>query len=126
MFCPALSFEKQIESNSEVNDDYSDEEIDMDELERRMWRDKMKLKRLKEMGAQDEPNFDVHNQNPNYLNLLNISVERFKEAMPLQQQYHPNKDELITNFDFSLKRKHVIEAVIVINGIIRYECLNIV
>ncbi|KAI3797861.1 hypothetical protein L1987_33125 [Smallanthus sonchifolius] len=31
-----------------VDDDFTDEEIDVDELERRMWRDKMKLKRLKE------------------------------------------------------------------------------
>ncbi|KAK4780466.1 hypothetical protein SAY87_016572 [Trapa incisa] len=35
-----------------VDDDYSDEEeeIDVDELERRMWRDKMRLKRLKEQN----------------------------------------------------------------------------
>ncbi|KAK5846876.1 protein ETHYLENE INSENSITIVE 3 [Gossypium arboreum] len=33
-----------------VEDDYSDEEIDVDELERRMWRDKMRLKRLKEQN----------------------------------------------------------------------------
>ncbi|CAN1218073.1 Protein ETHYLENE INSENSITIVE 3 [Linum perenne] len=32
-----------------MEDDYSDEEeIDVDELERRMWRDKMRLKKLKE------------------------------------------------------------------------------
>ncbi|KAH0934469.1 hypothetical protein HID58_011586 [Brassica napus] len=31
-----------------TEDDYTDEEIDVDELERRMWRDKMRLKRLKE------------------------------------------------------------------------------
>nr|AAP03999.1 EIL3 [Nicotiana tabacum] len=37
-----------------VDDDYSDEEIDVDELERRMWRDKMKLKRLKEMTKSKE------------------------------------------------------------------------
>ncbi|CAH9072569.1 unnamed protein product [Cuscuta europaea] len=37
-----------------VEDDYSDEEIDVDELERRMWRDKMKLKRLKEMNKNNE------------------------------------------------------------------------
>ncbi|CAM8897911.1 unnamed protein product [Rhodiola kirilowii] len=29
-------------------DDYSDEELDLDELEKRMWRDKMRLKKLKE------------------------------------------------------------------------------
>lgn len=32
------------------DDDYTDEEIDVDELEKRMWRDKMKLKRLKDMN----------------------------------------------------------------------------
>ncbi|PIN04184.1 hypothetical protein CDL12_23282 [Handroanthus impetiginosus] len=33
-----------------MEDDYTDEEIDVDELERRVWRDKMRLKRLKEMN----------------------------------------------------------------------------
>ncbi|KAL0855586.1 hypothetical protein Bca101_060739 [Brassica carinata] len=32
-----------------AEDDYTDDEIDVDELERRMWRDKMRLKRLKEL-----------------------------------------------------------------------------
>lgn len=31
-----------------VEDEYTDEEIDVDELQRRMWRDKLRLKRLKE------------------------------------------------------------------------------
>ncbi|KAL0389247.1 UNVERIFIED_CONTAM: protein ETHYLENE INSENSITIVE 3 [Sesamum calycinum] len=35
-----------------VEDDYSDEEIDVDELERRMWRDKMRLKRLRNKGKE--------------------------------------------------------------------------
>lgn len=40
-----------IEAGPTVEDDYSDEEeIDVDELERRMWRDKMMLKRLKEIN----------------------------------------------------------------------------
>ncbi|KAK7316619.1 hypothetical protein RJT34_00219 [Clitoria ternatea] len=39
---------RQTEPEVLVEDDYSDEEIDVDELERRMWRDKMRLKRLKE------------------------------------------------------------------------------
>ncbi|RID71888.1 hypothetical protein BRARA_C03805 [Brassica rapa] len=41
-FCPPPQPEPVTE------DDYTDEEIDVDELERRMWRDKMRLKRLKE------------------------------------------------------------------------------
>ncbi|XVF68618.1 hypothetical protein PTKIN_Ptkin11bG0016000 [Pterospermum kingtungense] len=40
----------QTEPEATVEDDYSDEEIDVDELERRMWRDKMRLKRLKEQN----------------------------------------------------------------------------
>ncbi|KAL0719074.1 hypothetical protein Bca4012_068398 [Brassica carinata] len=37
------------EPDSVIEDDYTDDEIiDVDELERRMWRDKMRLKRLKE------------------------------------------------------------------------------
>uniref|UniRef100_M4E573 Ethylene insensitive 3-like DNA-binding domain-containing protein n=1 Tax=Brassica campestris TaxID=3711 RepID=M4E573_BRACM len=44
-FCPA----PHPEPDSIVEDDYTDDdEIDVDELERRMWRDKMRLKRLKE------------------------------------------------------------------------------
>ncbi|XWS71792.1 hypothetical protein CRYUN_Cryun03dG0168800 [Craigia yunnanensis] len=40
----------QTEPEATVEDDYTDEEIDVDELERRMWRDKMRLKRLKEQN----------------------------------------------------------------------------
>ncbi|GAA0156040.1 EIN3-like protein [Lithospermum erythrorhizon] len=43
--------QEEPEAEPVVEDDYSDEEIDVDELERRMWRDKMKLKRLKEMST---------------------------------------------------------------------------
>lgn len=40
---------RQTEPNPALEDDYSDEdEMDVEELERRMWRDKMRLKRLKE------------------------------------------------------------------------------
>ncbi|XP_047317754.1 ETHYLENE INSENSITIVE 3-like 1 protein [Impatiens glandulifera] len=38
------------DSDPIVDDDSSDEEMDVDELERRVWRDKMRLKRLKEMN----------------------------------------------------------------------------
>ncbi|KAH7518679.1 protein ETHYLENE INSENSITIVE 3 [Ziziphus jujuba] len=41
---------QQAEPEATGEDDYSDEEIDVDELERRMWRDKMRLKRLKEQS----------------------------------------------------------------------------
>lgn len=37
-----------------VEDDYTDEEIDVDELERRMWRYKLRLKRLKESNKGKE------------------------------------------------------------------------
>ncbi|MED6183065.1 Protein ETHYLENE INSENSITIVE 3, variant 2 [Stylosanthes scabra] len=45
---------RQTEPDAVVEDDYSDEEIDVDELERRMWRDKMRLKRLKEQSKAKE------------------------------------------------------------------------
>lgn len=38
------------EPEQAVEDDYTDEEMDIDELERRMWRDKLRLKRLKELN----------------------------------------------------------------------------
>ncbi|TKY50027.1 ETHYLENE INSENSITIVE 3 [Spatholobus suberectus] len=37
-----------------VEDDFSDEEIEVDELEQRMWRDRMRLKRLKEQSKSKE------------------------------------------------------------------------
>ncbi|XP_050235374.1 protein ETHYLENE INSENSITIVE 3-like [Mercurialis annua] len=45
---------QQPDPETPVEDDYSDEEIDVDELERRMWRDKMRLKRLKEQNKSKE------------------------------------------------------------------------
>ncbi|KAL4578588.1 hypothetical protein LXL04_014713 [Taraxacum kok-saghyz] len=42
------------ETGTVVDEDFSDEEIDVDELERRMWRDKMKLKKLKESSNSKE------------------------------------------------------------------------
>ncbi|TKY57077.1 ETHYLENE INSENSITIVE 3 [Spatholobus suberectus] len=45
---------RQTEPDPVVEDDYSDEEIDVDELERRMWRDKVRLKRLKEQTKAKE------------------------------------------------------------------------
>ncbi|KAG4962079.1 Protein ETHYLENE INSENSITIVE 3 [Glycine max] len=45
---------RQTEPDPVVEDDYSDEEIDVDELEKRMWRDKMRLKRLKEQTKSKE------------------------------------------------------------------------
>uniref|UniRef100_A0A2P2LS88 ETHYLENE-INSENSITIVE3 protein n=1 Tax=Rhizophora mucronata TaxID=61149 RepID=A0A2P2LS88_RHIMU len=44
----------QAEPEATMEDDYSDEEIDVDELERRMWKDKMRLKRLKEQSKSKE------------------------------------------------------------------------
>lgn len=42
------------EAEGTVEDDYTDDEIDVDELEKRMWRDKMRLKRLKEQSKGKE------------------------------------------------------------------------
>ncbi|KAK6140478.1 hypothetical protein DH2020_025759 [Rehmannia glutinosa] len=38
----------EVEPVGQVDEDYSDDEVDVDELESRMWRDRMLLKRLKE------------------------------------------------------------------------------
>ncbi|KAK8543456.1 hypothetical protein V6N13_136032 [Hibiscus sabdariffa] len=43
-----LAVASQTEVDAVVEDDYSDEEIDVDELERRMWRDKMRVEQLKD------------------------------------------------------------------------------
>ncbi|XP_071705958.1 protein ETHYLENE INSENSITIVE 3 [Rutidosis leptorrhynchoides] len=50
------------ETGTVMDDDYSDEEIDVDELERRMWRDKMKLKKLKESSNQVKENISTVKQ----------------------------------------------------------------
>lgn len=46
--CPPLQTAEP-DQEPVMEDDYTDDELDVDELERRMWRDKMRLKRLKEM-----------------------------------------------------------------------------
>ncbi|KAF8072339.1 hypothetical protein N665_1125s0007 [Sinapis alba] len=45
-----------------VEDDYTDDEVDVDELERRMWRDKMRLKRLKEQQSKCKEGVDASKQ----------------------------------------------------------------
>ncbi|ESQ50122.1 hypothetical protein EUTSA_v10001938mg [Eutrema salsugineum] len=45
-----------------VEEDYTDDEIDVDELERRMWRDKMRLKRLKEQQGKCKEGVDASKQ----------------------------------------------------------------
>ncbi|XP_009798827.1 ETHYLENE INSENSITIVE 3-like 1 protein [Nicotiana tabacum] len=72
-------------------------------------------------GVQEEPNFDVHEQKPNHLSLLNVSLERLKETLPLQQQSHPNKDEMITGLDFTRKRKQSGEQTVTMDQKI-YTC----
>lgn len=47
----------QAESTVQVDVDYGDEEVDIDELEKRMWRDKMQLKRLEVKKTMDENYF---------------------------------------------------------------------
>lgn len=46
--CGEMKASQELEPVGEVDGDYSDEEMDVDELEKRMWRDRMLLKRLKE------------------------------------------------------------------------------
>ncbi|KAG5602707.1 hypothetical protein H5410_034077 [Solanum commersonii] len=75
-------------------------------------------------GAQDECNFDVQEQKPHHLNLLNVTVERFNERLPLQQQSHPIKDEMITNLDFTRKRKQSNEQTVTMAQIYTCEILQ--
>ncbi|CAI0397298.1 unnamed protein product [Linum tenue] len=44
----------QADPDPNADDDLSDDEIDVDELERRMWRDKMRLKKLREQSKTKE------------------------------------------------------------------------
>ncbi|CAI9271836.1 unnamed protein product [Lactuca saligna] len=44
----------EVEQEAPMEDDYSDEEMDVDELERRMWRDRMLLRRLKDQNKGKE------------------------------------------------------------------------
>ncbi|XP_043724070.1 protein ETHYLENE INSENSITIVE 3-like [Telopea speciosissima] len=57
-FIPAPPLEGDLvpegEPEATVEEDYSDEEMDVDELERRMWRDRMLLRRLKEQSKEKE------------------------------------------------------------------------
>nr|KYP73190.1 Protein ETHYLENE INSENSITIVE 3 [Cajanus cajan] len=46
--------EMGVRQSGAVEDDYSDEEMDVEELERRMWRDKLRLKRMKEQSKAKE------------------------------------------------------------------------
>ncbi|MCD9640408.1 protein ethylene insensitive [Datura stramonium] len=123
-------------------EEMGDEEIDVDELERRMWRDKMKLKRLKEMSRSKEGvdpakqrrrreqarrkqmsytgwYLEVHAENDG---MLRDSRRRYS----LLQQLDPNEDELITNLDFSLKRKQANEKTVIMDQkFIRAEAFNV-
>ncbi|PSR95427.1 Protein ETHYLENE INSENSITIVE like [Actinidia chinensis var. chinensis] len=56
-------------------------------------------------GAEEEPNFDVQEQKPNSITLLNMGLGRIKDSLLGQQLSHPIKDEVITNLDFTRKRK---------------------
>ncbi|XP_030440124.1 ETHYLENE INSENSITIVE 3-like 1 protein [Syzygium oleosum] len=61
-FCSNIDFlsahpreaDTEQETEAVVEEDYSDEEVDVDELERRMWRDRMLLRRLKEQNKNKE------------------------------------------------------------------------
>ncbi|KAI5667179.1 hypothetical protein M9H77_17032 [Catharanthus roseus] len=56
-------------------------------------------------GVEDDPNFDVQEQKPSNLHLLNMAADRFKDRLPGQPQPHVIKDELLNNLDFGRKRK---------------------
>ncbi|CAM8883182.1 unnamed protein product [Rhodiola kirilowii] len=44
----------EVEPEATVEEDYTDDEMDVDELERRMWRDRMLLRKLKEQNKSNE------------------------------------------------------------------------
>ncbi|KAK4414255.1 protein ETHYLENE INSENSITIVE 3 [Sesamum alatum] len=52
----------EVEHVGQVDEDYSDEEMDVDELERRMWRDRMLLRRLKEQKKSKDGSDDTTKQ----------------------------------------------------------------
>ncbi|XP_031111503.1 protein ETHYLENE INSENSITIVE 3-like [Ipomoea triloba] len=56
-------------------------------------------------GIDDKPNFDIQEQKPSNLSLLNLGVERFQDGLMVQQPPHSIKDDIITNLDFTRKRK---------------------
>ncbi|GAY50851.1 hypothetical protein CUMW_129850 [Citrus unshiu] len=85
------------EPEATVEDDYTDEEMDVDELERRMWKDKMRLKRLKEQSRGKE-GIDMAKQR-------HLGMERMRERLPNQQPPYAIKGEVVSNFDFVRKRK---------------------
>ncbi|XP_027163785.1 protein ETHYLENE INSENSITIVE 3-like [Coffea eugenioides] len=72
-------------------------------------------------GVEDEPNFDVQEQKPSNLHLLNMATDRFKDRLPVQQQSHAIKDEVVTNLDFARKRKPANELDVMIDHKI-YTC----
>uniref|UniRef100_A0A7N0U441 Ethylene insensitive 3-like DNA-binding domain-containing protein n=1 Tax=Kalanchoe fedtschenkoi TaxID=63787 RepID=A0A7N0U441_KALFE len=49
-----ISVSPEIEPEATVEEDYTDDELDVDELERRMWRDRMLLRKLKEQNRSKE------------------------------------------------------------------------
>ncbi|KAL3530183.1 hypothetical protein ACH5RR_009505 [Cinchona calisaya] len=72
-------------------------------------------------GVEDEPNFDVQEQKPSNLHLLNMGTDRFKERLPIQQQSVGVKNEVITNLDFGRKRKPANELNVILDHKI-YTC----
>ncbi|XP_075512385.1 protein ETHYLENE INSENSITIVE 3-like [Primulina tabacum] len=58
-------------------------------------------------GADDESHFEMQEQKPSPVGMLNIPMESFQDRLTVQvqQQSHAIKNELVTNFDFSRKRK---------------------
>uniref|UniRef100_A0A7N0SVU1 Ethylene insensitive 3-like DNA-binding domain-containing protein n=1 Tax=Kalanchoe fedtschenkoi TaxID=63787 RepID=A0A7N0SVU1_KALFE len=49
-----ISVSPEVEPEATVEEDYTDDELDVDELERRMWRDRMLLRKLKEQNRSKE------------------------------------------------------------------------
>ncbi|KAI5433522.1 hypothetical protein KIW84_020708 [Lathyrus oleraceus] len=97
-FCGTL---RQTVPDTVVDDDYSDEEIDIDELERRMWRDKMRLKRLREQTKAKEGSDAAKERQFQ-------EQARMKKMARAQEQARVKKMYGIFKYKPTLKKKFVI------------------
>ncbi|KAL9672906.1 hypothetical protein QQ045_029159 [Rhodiola kirilowii] len=73
----------EVEPEATVEEDYTDDEMDVDELERRMWRDRMLLRKLKEqIKAMKHSRAVIHG----VLGTLAAEVPTFQSIMSLHQR----------------------------------------
>ncbi|XP_044482283.1 ETHYLENE INSENSITIVE 3-like 1 protein [Mangifera indica] len=56
-------------------------------------------------GVEDEPNFDVQEPKPENFTSSHLGMERMRERLPVQQPSYPIKGEVVTNFDFVVRKR---------------------